>query len=170
MGGGYLIKRVGHVRSFQHWNGRIISLFLFAPFFCKQICTGFDYTSPARHASSGTCIRVFHLFISSLYLESIHFCILTIHSCFLLPQLGIPTANIPISGLSVGGHEDVESGVYFGWAGLNVNEKGEILKPGNDGEGKEKVKGLVYPMVMSIGWNPFYKNTVRSVVRFSPLS
>ncbi|MCJ1336317.1 riboflavin kinase [Bachmanniomyces sp. S44760] len=78
-------------------------------------------------------------------------------------ELGIPTANIPISGLSVGGHEDVESGVYFGWAGLNVNEKGEILKPGNDGEGKEKVKGLVYPMVMSIGWNPFYKNTVRSV-------
>lgn len=24
-------------------------------------------------------------------------------------------------------------------------------------------KGAVYPMVMSIGWNPFYKNTVRSV-------
>lgn len=23
--------------------------------------------------------------------------------------------------------------------------------------------GAVYPMVMSIGWNPFYKNTVRSV-------
>lgn len=26
-----------------------------------------------------------------------------------------------------------------------------------------KDKGAVYPMVMSIGWNPFYKNTVRSV-------
>lgn len=24
-------------------------------------------------------------------------------------------------------------------------------------------KGAVYPMVMSIGWNPFYKNSVRSV-------
>lgn len=24
-------------------------------------------------------------------------------------------------------------------------------------------QGTVYPMVMSIGWNPFYKNTVRSV-------
>jgi len=24
-------------------------------------------------------------------------------------------------------------------------------------------KGAVYPMVMSIGWNPYYKNTVRSV-------
>jgi riboflavin kinase len=35
------------------------------------------------------------------------------------PQLGIPTANIPISGLTVGGHEDVASGVYYGWAGLS---------------------------------------------------
>lgn len=26
-----------------------------------------------------------------------------------------------------------------------------------------KDEGAVYPMVMSIGWNPFYKNTVRSV-------
>lgn len=24
-------------------------------------------------------------------------------------------------------------------------------------------KGAVYPMVMSIGWNPYYKNTVRSI-------
>jgi hypothetical protein len=30
-------------------------------------------------------------------------------------------------------------------------------------EGKRR--GTVYPMVMSVGWNPFYKNTVRSVVR-----
>ncbi|KAI9894412.1 MAG: riboflavin kinase [Vezdaea aestivalis] len=63
-------------------------------------------------------------------------------------ELGIPTANIPISGLAVGGNEHVESGVYFGWAGLE--------------EGKAD-KFTVYPMVMSIGWNPFYKNTVRSV-------
>jgi len=37
--------------------------------------------------------------------------------------------------------------VYYGWAGLDFT-------------GEEKI----YPMVMSIGWNPFYKNTVRSVV------
>ena len=66
-------------------------------------------------------------------------------------QLGIPTANIPIEGLSVGGHEDVESGVYYGWAGLIDVEGGSTT-------------ATVYPMVMSIGWNPFYKNTVRSVV------
>ncbi|KAI9793288.1 MAG: riboflavin kinase [Piccolia ochrophora] len=74
-------------------------------------------------------------------------------------ELGIPTANIPVSGLSVGGSTEVESGVYFGWAGLKKEEgqRGEAV--GAAGEGKEKV----YKMVMSIGWNPFYKNTNRSV-------
>ncbi|SLM39963.1 riboflavin kinase [Lasallia pustulata] len=64
-------------------------------------------------------------------------------------ELGIPTANIPVAGLAVGGHEDVENGVYYGWAGLNVGPDGAFT-----GE-----RGTVYPMVMSIGWNPFYKNT-----------
>ncbi|THY93676.1 riboflavin kinase [Aureobasidium pullulans] len=59
-------------------------------------------------------------------------------------ELGIPTANIPISGLTVGGHQDIESGVYYGYASLSSTKK-------------------VYPQVMSIGWNPFYKNSVRSV-------
>ncbi|KAF8477276.1 hypothetical protein BDZ91DRAFT_708972 [Kalaharituber pfeilii] len=81
-------------------------------------------------------------------------------------ELQIPTANIPVEGLSVGGCETVESGVYFGWAGLNFDgvkgegdaseEASEILKAKEKGD-------HVYPMVMSIGWNPFYKNTVRSV-------
>jgi riboflavin kinase len=50
----------------------------------------------------------------------------------------------------VGGHSDVASGVYYGWAGLSPS-------PATSN------KPAVYPMVMSIGWNPFYKNTVRSV-------
>lgn len=35
----------------------------------------------------------------------------------------------------------------------------------NDSTNGEVEQGLlkIYPMVMSIGWNPFYKNTVRSV-------
>jgi len=61
-------------------------------------------------------------------------------------ELGIPTANIPLGGLEIGGHSDLDSGVYYGWSGLDLN-------------GEERV----YPMVMSIGWNPFYKNTVRSI-------
>lgn len=67
-------------------------------------------------------------------------------------QLGIPTANIPISGLSVGGNENITSGVYYGWAGLSPNDALD-----------DPASPAVFPMVMSIGWNPFYKNTVRSV-------
>ncbi|KJX94117.1 riboflavin kinase like protein [Zymoseptoria brevis] len=100
-------------------------------------------------------------------------------------ELGIPTANIPLSGLSVGGHEDVESGVYFGWAGLSPSKAITQQPPGSDSKYKLmdadvhkslagvlsennngsniEEQGAVYPMVMSIGWNPFYKNTVRSV-------
>lgn len=87
----------------------------------------------------------------------------------------------------MGGHEDVESGVYFGWAGLSSSEATTQHPPGasgsyklmdaevyeemnksmdktlNDSSKKSTSAGAVYPMVMSIGWNPFYKNEVRSV-------
>jgi hypothetical protein len=43
-----------------------------------------------------------------------------------------------------------------------IGGRGGATGPGRGGGGGE---GVVYPMVMSIGWNPFYKNTVRSVVR-----
>jgi hypothetical protein len=62
----------------------------------------------------------------------------------------------------------VESGVYFGWAGVGV--EGGLNGEGEEGEGREEDEeeeeemGGVWPMVMSIGWNPFYGNTVRSVV------
>jgi riboflavin kinase len=132
-------------------------------------------------------------------------------------QLGIPTANIPLSGLTIGGQKDLESGIYYGWAGLDypsssttspstpisasstststparrpsiservqqaganlVNEVGSLIGRSEDGssgseasEGEaESGRGTVYPMVMSVGWNPFYKNTVRSVVRLPVL-
>lgn len=61
-------------------------------------------------------------------------------------ELNIPTANIPVEGLSVGGLEEVVSGVYYGYASLNLDGGAQV-----------------YPMVMSIGWNPFYKNEKRSV-------
>ena len=109
-------------------------------------------------------------------------------------ELGIPTANIPIEGLDVGGHTGVESGVYFGWAGISLaplREEGGNIKsvpdPQKDAEQAshgstnsfyggqsqgllskavahiEKARAEVYPMVMSIGWNPYYKNEKRSV-------
>ncbi|MCL7048333.1 hypothetical protein MKW94_007225 [Papaver nudicaule] len=56
--------------------------------------------------------------------------------------LGIPTANLSTEGWS-----DIlsyhPSGVYFGWAGLS-----------NRG---------VYKMVMSIGWNPYFNNTEKTI-------
>lgn len=61
-------------------------------------------------------------------------------------ELGIPTANIPIEGLAVGGQETLDSGIYYGYSALD-----------QDG------KTTAYPMVMSLGYNPYYKNTVRSV-------
>lgn len=38
------------------------------------------------------------------------------------------------------------SGVYFGWAGLSTRG--------------------IYKMVMSIGWNPYFDNTEKTVVSF----
>ncbi|KAA8913931.1 hypothetical protein FN846DRAFT_928209 [Sphaerosporella brunnea] len=69
-------------------------------------------------------------------------------------ELQIPTANIPISGLSVGGCSEIESGIYYGFASLNLPPSHPDYAPSG---------GTVFPMVMSVGWNPFYKNTVRSV-------
>ncbi|XP_041355832.1 riboflavin kinase-like [Gigantopelta aegis] len=57
-------------------------------------------------------------------------------------DLGIPTANFPehvVDKLP----EDIACGVYYGWANVDSGE--------------------VYKMVMSIGWNPFYKNTKKTM-------
>ncbi|GAA5992111.1 hypothetical protein JCM10908_001771 [Rhodotorula pacifica] len=57
-------------------------------------------------------------------------------------DLGCPTANLPDSSI-----QDVplETGVHFGFA--------RVLFDGED---------AVLPMVMSIGWNPFYNNDTRT--------
>lgn len=56
--------------------------------------------------------------------------------------LGIPTANISTTDYPTLLSEH-PSGVYFGWAGLS-----------NRG---------VYKMVMSIGWNPYFNNTEKTI-------
>ncbi|PGH36554.1 riboflavin kinase [[Emmonsia] crescens] len=85
-------------------------------------------------------------------------------------ELGIPTANIPPDSLSPYG--DVESGVYYGVAALdpskfkykqgsNENQaNGSIKTPTTESKSENE---NVFPCVLSIGYNPFYKNTVRSV-------
>ncbi|KAF8665827.1 hypothetical protein AX16_000270 [Volvariella volvacea WC 439] len=66
-------------------------------------------------------------------------------------DLGCPTANLPdesISPLS----SVTETGVYYGYA--------QVVRP-KDGKlrsGLREEDYQVFPMVMSLGWNPFYKN------------
>lgn len=60
-------------------------------------------------------------------------------------ELGIPTANFShevVEALP----KDLETGIYFGWSHL---------------ENEDQVRKAV----ISIGWNPFYDNTKKSVVR-----
>ncbi|XP_043475839.1 riboflavin kinase [Leptopilina heterotoma] len=56
-------------------------------------------------------------------------------------SLGIPTANLPedvVDALP----KEFGTGIYYGWALLEKS---------------------IYKMVMSIGWNPFYKNEKKSM-------
>ncbi|KAK0180154.1 hypothetical protein PV327_005823 [Microctonus hyperodae] len=56
-------------------------------------------------------------------------------------SLGIPTANFPedvVDSLP----QDFKTGIYYGWAAF---------------------EGEIYKMVMSIGWNPFYKNEKKTM-------
>ncbi|ROT36588.1 riboflavin kinase [Sodiomyces alkalinus F11] len=71
-------------------------------------------------------------------------------------ELGIPTANLPVDAQTPW-IDDVKSGVYFGWASLALPPD----HPDRPFDG-DTPAFLLYPMVMSIGYNPFYKNTVRS--------
>ncbi|NXY43421.1 RIFK kinase, partial [Ceuthmochares aereus] len=57
-------------------------------------------------------------------------------------ELGIPTANFSEQVVE-SFPSDISTGIYYGWACV-----------GN---------GDVHKMVLSIGWNPFYKNTKKSV-------
>ncbi|KAK3955196.1 hypothetical protein QBC32DRAFT_311275 [Pseudoneurospora amorphoporcata] len=106
-------------------------------------------------------------------------------------ELGIPTANLPVDDETTW-IKNIDSGIYFGWASLKLpaSHPNSVLyqKPPTSEPVMEPVSAAVpqqrqqselsakeekerdqqtgqwqiYPMVMSIGYNPFYKNTVRS--------
>lgn len=65
-------------------------------------------------------------------------------------DLGCPTANLPDSSIE---GVPLETGVHFGFARV-------VASPAPH--------DAVYPMVMSIGWNPFYNNETRTAVSDSP--
>lgn len=56
-------------------------------------------------------------------------------------ELGIPTANLNMDQLGDKG-SSLDTGIYFGWTLLH---------------------GVVYESVTSVGWNPFYKNSVKTI-------
>ncbi|EGR47344.1 uncharacterized protein TRIREDRAFT_64385 [Trichoderma reesei QM6a] len=71
-------------------------------------------------------------------------------------ELGIPTANLPVDNAPW--IANVPSGIYFGWASLALPAD----HPDHPSGSSSSSSLAVFPMVMSIGYNPFYKNTVRS--------
>lgn len=98
-------------------------------------------------------------------------------------DLGIPTANIPPASyqpiLDATSEIEGDTGIYYGWAAVYPSSRtvaevsktaseasvpcdrvvdynyGQLLTDGED-------KAVVFPMVMSVGWNPFYGNKQRS--------
>ena len=56
-------------------------------------------------------------------------------------ELGVPTANLNMEQLGEDGN-NLKTGIYFGYALFNSN---------------------VYSTVVSVGWNPFYKNEKKTI-------
>ncbi|KAJ4358814.1 riboflavin kinase [Ascochyta clinopodiicola] len=101
--------------------------------------------------------------------------------------LGIPTANIPLSGLSINGHSDLDSGIYYGFCTLDHSTIPKTTTPTSVPSATDDKsvptkssshavldleyaastpttsRSPVYPTVLSIGYNPYYKNTTRSI-------
>lgn len=79
-------------------------------------------------------------------------------------ELGIPTANLPVDHDLTPWIADIKSGVYFGWASLRLPPTHpNYPTTSSDTTAPELHSGLsIYAMVMSIGYNRFYKNTARS--------
>ena len=76
-------------------------------------------------------------------------------------QLGIPTANIPADDLTQK-FPNLETGVYYGVVALDPKQF--VYENASTGETEKASGPVLLPAVLSIGYNPFYKNTVRSVV------
>ena len=99
-------------------------------------------------------------------------------------DLGCPTANLPSSVLRSNSElNSAPTGVYFGYARILSESEGGRGEEYEDKEQKDKAAAStadkvdtgkhgalkeedfkVYPMVMSLGWNPFYANKTKTAV------
>ncbi|KAM5346623.1 hypothetical protein ACJ41O_009628 [Fusarium nematophilum] len=77
-------------------------------------------------------------------------------------ELGIPTANLPVDDSVTPWIASIPSGVYFGYASLALPSTHPDIPPSSSSSPSSPTRFHIFPMVMSIGYNPFYKNTVRS--------
>lgn len=86
-------------------------------------------------------------------------------------DLGIPTANIPIDDVPV--LDALDTGIYYGLVQILKTDKPSEKKTSEfqkdrvvDFQYTSKLNdqeiNAVLPMVMSVGWNPFYKNDQKS--------
>ncbi|CAN6671128.1 riboflavin kinase [Trichomonascus vanleenenianus] len=81
-------------------------------------------------------------------------------------DLGIPTANVPHDAFDC--LQDFETGIYYGWAQVRANDEEQKAESGGREVDYSFGKNLghgdcgVFPMVMSVGWNPFYHNKEKS--------
>jgi len=73
-------------------------------------------------------------------------------------ELGIPTANLDADALG-DALAALPTGIYLGWASVHVPGLEGDESGGGGGGGSARV----YKMVMSVGWNPFYKNERKTV-------
>lgn len=78
-------------------------------------------------------------------------------------ELGIPTANLPINESL----NNLATGIYYGWCKIIPDKKADMSEHKrnngqsimfNNGTKLKKEELCIFPMVMSIGWNPFYHN------------
>lgn len=82
-------------------------------------------------------------------------------------ELGIPTANVPVDNIL----DNLDTGVYFGWCQLSSTFPSEQIESAvrsrknakfNYGSELSGEDLFVLPIVMSVGWNPFYNNTKKT--------
>ncbi|KAG0357010.1 riboflavin kinase [Podila minutissima] len=94
-------------------------------------------------------------------------------------DLGIPTANLPEEAIAEQ-EKDMVTGIYYGWAQVvvkahkdepqhqlesssSLSASATTLSPSSSTSSlATSCPATVYPMVMSLGWNPFYKNEKKS--------
>ncbi|BGP42781.1 riboflavin kinase [Rhodotorula kratochvilovae] len=79
-------------------------------------------------------------------------------------DLGCPTANLPDSSIAPYA-STLLTGVYFGWARVldpaSADRDATTSAFGSSSSARGE-HDQVHPMVMSIGWNPFYNNSTRT--------